>query len=315
MAHPVTIDVHTHMYPPPYLKVLESRQEVPFVRSFPEHPDEPRLIILPAEAESDSTARGRPIGPEYSDINAKLGFMDDHGINGSVLSLANPWVDFMEPSEAPKLSDEVNDWFDEQCQIHKGRLWFFAVLPLKQSPPEQLAAQIHALKQKSYCRGIVMGTGGLGEGLDDPKLDPVWEAIASTGFMIFLHPHYGLPAELYGPRNEEYGHVLPLALGFPLETTIAITRMILSGAFERHPSLKILLAHSGGTLPFLAGRIQSCIGHDGHFVKGDGAKIDVWKALHNNIYLDAVIYSSVGLKAATEAVSTKRVMFGKCPVI
>jgi aminocarboxymuconate-semialdehyde decarboxylase len=307
----ITIDVHTHMYPPPYLNVLKQRDTVPFIRSYSENANELRLIILPEEAQSTSTARGRPIGPEYWDTSAKIQFMNDHGIQGSVISLANPWLDFMDPVEAVKLADELNEWFEVQCLAHKGRLWYFAALPLKQCSAAELAAQIHRLKDRKYARGIVMGTGGLGKGLDDADLDPVWHALASTQQMIFLHPHYGLPGELYGPRNAEYGHVLPLALGFPLETTIAITRMILSGAFERHPTLKILLAHSGGTLPFLAGRIQSCIEHDAHFNKGDGAKIEVWKALHNNIFLDAVIYSEVGLKSATEAVSAKRVMFGE----
>ena len=61
--------------------------------------------------------------------------------------------------------------------------------------------------------------------------------------MLFLHPHYGIPSEMYGEAQN--GHVLPLALGFPFETTIAVSRMILSGIFDRHPDLKILLAHSG----------------------------------------------------------------------
>lgn len=63
-----------------------------------------------------------------------------------------------------------------------------------------------------------MGTKGIGNGLDDPVLDPVWEAIEIAGLVVFLHPHYGVGAEAYG--KQENGHVLPLALGFPFETTI-----------------------------------------------------------------------------------------------
>ncbi|KAF3059904.1 putative uracil-5-carboxylate decarboxylase protein [Daldinia childiae] len=69
------------------------------------------------------------------------------------------------------------------------------------------------------------------------------------------------------PATEEYGHVLPLALGFPMETTIAVARMYLAGVFDQVPELRLILAHSGGTLPFLAGRIESCIVHDGHLVQ------------------------------------------------
>jgi predicted TIM-barrel fold metal-dependent hydrolase len=108
--------------------------------------------------------------------------------------------------------------------------------------------------------------------------------------------------------------VLPLALGFPLETTIAITRAFLAGVFDRYPSLQILLAHSGGTLPFLAGRIQSCVAHEREFTANGGEKPgpvrDIWDVLKKNIYLDAVIYGEPGLKAAVDASCHDRVMFG-----
>ena len=63
-----------------------------------------------------------------------------------------------------------------------------------------------------------MGTRGIGHGLDDEALDPVWEALAREGLVVFVHPHYGVGvAGDWGER--ENGHVLPLALGFPFETT------------------------------------------------------------------------------------------------
>ncbi|EWC48162.1 hypothetical protein DRE_02266 [Drechslerella stenobrocha 248] len=152
-----------------------------------------------------------------------------------------------------------------------------------------------------------MGTGGLaGTGLDDPALDPVYSALESAGQTIFLHPHYGLPSEVFGPRAAEYGHVLPLALGFPLETTIAISRMFLSGVFDRFPRLTVLLAPP---LPFLAGRLESCIMHDAHYSAGRNRR-DVWEVLKTNILLDAVVYSELGIKAAVAASGTDRVMFG-----
>lgn len=69
-----------------------------------------------------------------------------------------------------------------------------------------------------HLRGVIMGTKGIGSGLDDPAMDPVWEAIEKSGLVVFLHPHYGVEASAYGDQNN--GHVLPLALGFPFETTI-----------------------------------------------------------------------------------------------
>ncbi|KAI6819980.1 uracil-5-carboxylate decarboxylase [Hortaea werneckii] len=305
------IDVHTHMYPPAYMSLLRSRKSIPYVCSFPDDPSAgDRLVILPAE-DTASTSRGRPIGPEYFDVDEKLTFMRNHGMDVSVISLANPWLDWLPSSEAAEVARTVNDDVELMCTEHEGKLYAFGTLPLS-APVEQVTAEIKRLASLKHHRGIVMGTSGLGSGLDDPALDPIYAAIEENEQLIFLHPHYGLPTSVYGQRASDYGHVLPLALGFPLETTIAVTRMLLSGVWDRHPKLQVLLAHSGGTLPFLAGRIESCIAHDAH-LKKEGklqSRRDVWDVLKNNIYLDAVIYGDVGLKAAVDASGADRLMFG-----
>lgn len=302
-----TVDVHTHMYPPALMSVLRERKTVPYVRLFEDDVQSgERLVILPAE-ESGSTARGRPIGPEYYDVTQKIKFMDTHGIDISVVSIANPWLDWVSQDEAGPMAQTVNDDVERMCVENEGRLYHFGTLPLS-AAVDGVVKEVQRLKSLKHCRGIVMGTSGLGQGLDDARLDPIWKAIEEQQLLVFLHPHYGLPREVFGPNNGDYGHVLPLAMGFPLETTIAVTRMILSGILDRFKGLNVLLAHSGGTLPFLAGRIESCIAHDAHLKKA--GKIEgrraVWDVLKKNIYLDAVIYADVGLKAAIDASGADR---------
>lgn len=308
--------VHTHVYPPSYIEILRSRaatKTIPYVTSFPESPDSHRLIILPGEddAATPSTARGRPVGPVYWDIQEKVAFMDQHNIAVSVISLANPWLDFIDTEIAAGEAVRINDEVNGLCEQYPGRLFAFGALPLS-AKVEEVVKEVKRLTTLPKMRGIILGTSGLGSGLDDPALDPIYAALEESNSMIFLHPHYGLPSDVYGPRKNEYGHVLPLALGFPLETTIAVTRMYLSGVFDRFPKLQVLLAHSGGTLPFLAGRIESCIEHDAHFMHAvkEGKRKSIWETLKQNIWLDAVVYSEVGLKSAIEASGADRVMFG-----
>jgi predicted TIM-barrel fold metal-dependent hydrolase len=315
------VDIHTHMYPPSYIKMLESRTAIPLVRSFPQSPD-PRLILLAAEvatleeATKDASAKklpGRPLTSHFASLDQKMHFMETHGIDISVVSLANPWLDFVDAAESGAMAESVNEEFASMCGKHPGRLFFFATLPLT-APLETVVASIRHAKALKYCRGVILGTSGLGNGLDDPKLLPIFKAVAEAQLTTFLHPHYGLPNEVWGPQaSASYGHVLPLALGFPMETTIAVTRMYLASVFDKVPDLRMLLAHSGGTLPFLAGRIESCIMHDGQLVRegraGAGRRT-VWDVLKEQIYLDAVIYSEVGLKAAIDASGADRLMFG-----
>ncbi|KAK4946739.1 hypothetical protein LTR10_014241 [Elasticomyces elasticus] len=323
-SYPV-VDIHTHMYPPSYIKLLSSRTTVPYIHQ-PSSPDaDPRLIILASDddASRPKSARGRPVDSTYSSFDEKRRFMTTHGITCSVISLANPWLDFLDPASALPTAQEINDDLERACvenntsSAHAGlKLYAFGCLPLSASAKD-IVSEIHRLKSLPHVKGVIMGTTGLGKGLDDPALDEIYAALASTSTLVFLHPHYGLPDSAFGGPEviAKSGHVLPLALGFPLETTIAVSRMYLSGVFDRHSQLEFLLAHSGGTLPFLAGRIESCVAHEREFVANGGHKQgpqrSIWEVLHSNIYLDAVIYGQPGLKAAIEAAgSVDRVMFG-----
>ena len=83
--------------------------------------------------------------------------------------------------------------------------------------------------------------------------------------------------------------------------------MILAGVFDRLPHLKMLLAHSGGTIPFLAGRLDSCVAHDHHVYSRLQKKPSEYL---KNLYYDAVAYHSPALRCAVDLVGKDRFMFG-----
>lgn len=364
------IDVHTHFYPPSYLTLLRSRTTVPYIHE-PRSGGPARLVILPSDAAApDQDARGRPVDSSYSDIGVKLAFMRLHGLDSAILSLANPWLDFVAATNGPAgagikgensqeaWAQKVNDEMEEICAVSnrmadeakagngdsvngkrstkEPRLYAFGTLPMQD--PSAAAAELTRLSDRKalpHIRGAIIGTAGRGRGLDDPALDPVWAAAETTGMLLFVHPHYGLPESVFGGEGTSYpgiddigdsavgdypppsGHVLPLALGFPLETTIALSRMYLARCFDRYPNLHLLLAHSGGALPFLAGRLASCVTHERVYRQnGAGGDVEgphrsIWEVLKSNLWLDAVVYSDVGLSAAASGVgSWERVLFG-----
>lgn len=311
---PPIVDIHTHIYPPSYLSLLRARKKVPYLLDLPA-PAPPRLIILPSDDDESlpPSCRGRPIGAEYSSIKEKLSFMSKHEISISVISLANPWLDFLPAQDALSAARQINDELNQICREEsQGKLYAFATLPVS-APPNEVVAEIERLQRLSHIRGVILGTTGLGSGLDDPALEPVWEKLETTKRLVFLHPHYGLPAEVFGPRAQSYGHVLPLSLGFPMETTVAFVRMWLSGVFDRYQRLSVLIAHAGGTVPFLAGRLQSCVEHERQFRDEEGKQFErrgIWNVLKHNVWLDAVTYSELGVRAAVGAVGVERVLFG-----
>jgi aminocarboxymuconate-semialdehyde decarboxylase len=162
------------------MTLLRSRNEVPYVKSFDSTGE--RLVILPAE-DTASTSRGRPIGPEYYDVNEKISFMDVHGIDVSVISLANPWLDWLPSSSATETARRINDDTEAMCAASKGRLFAFATLPLS-APIEEVVGEVGRVAKLTHVRGVVMGSSGLGEGLDDPRLDPVWQSLEKEGMVI-----------------------------------------------------------------------------------------------------------------------------------
>ena len=312
------VDVHTHIYPPSYISLLSNRTSTPYIHQ-PTSPSPLRLIILPSDDDPaiPPSSRGRPIDESYSSIAKKLSFMRQHSINTSVISLANPWLDFLPSSTAVSAAITVNNELESIClRSPPGTLYFFGTLPLS-APIDDIISAISHLAKLPHLKGLILGTTGLGAGLDDPALDPIWHAVEKASLLLFIHPHYGLPAQVFGPHAQNSGHVLPLSLGFPMETTIAFTRMYLSGVFVRYPSLKVLLAHAGGTIPFLAGRIESCVLHErafrdneGRLIEGKGEGGSIWDILKKNVWLDGVVYNAIGVKAAVEAVGEGRVLFG-----
>jgi aminocarboxymuconate-semialdehyde decarboxylase len=251
-----SIDVHTHCYLPSYMKMLRSRKEVPYVIAGKNPGDDERYVILPGEDLDSTSAVGRPIGAEYFSVEQKIAYMDRHGIDVSVMSLANPWLDFLPAAEATYMATELNDDLQTLCEDSAGRLAGFAVLPIVDV--EASCKEVERLAKLDKIKGVILGTSGSGKGLDHEEMEPLWATLAKTKTPVFLHPHYGIGNEHFANT----GHSLFLALGFPFETTVATSRLILSGVFDRHKDLKLLLAHSGGTLPFLAGRLDSCVEHD-----------------------------------------------------
>ncbi|KAG6336539.1 hypothetical protein ID866_2561 [Astraeus odoratus] len=298
------VDVHTHVYLPRYAAELRARRLAPRIltRTGTDGKPEERLLILDGEPGS-----GRPVGPQYWDREEKLEFMKRHQINISFVSSANPWLDFLPAGRAQTLAQELNNDLEEYCASSPEAdgfpglksIYGFGLLPLvPDAPISSVIETIEQIKALPHLSGVIMGTKGIGNGLDDGSLEPVWEAIENAGLVIFVHPHYGVDGKAFGDKPN--GHVLPLALGFPFETTIAITRLILAGVLDRYPHLRLLLAHSGGALPQLSSRIASCITHDPVVAKR--LKHDARYYL-GKLYFDAVAYGPEELGFVSETIA------------
>src|SRR5215831_3997961 len=98
--------------------------------------------------------------------------------------------------------------------------------------PEHAVDEIRrAMDLYPFRAGMLPSTAG-GRPLDDPIFEPMWSLIEELGLLIFLHPTSAVGSERFGLHGV---HVL---VGWPFETTLAVTRLIFEGVLERHPGLR-----------------------------------------------------------------------------
>ena len=186
-----------------------------------------------------------------------------------------------------------------------GRLGGLAVIPWGQ--PGKAHDELKRAVEEYGFRGVSIGTAAVnGKPLDSKEYAEVFALIERSGLLIFMHPI----ASVSRDALNEYS--LGVLIGYPHETAIAVSRMIFSGLLERHPALKLVLAHGGGTLPFLQGRID-CGYSAPHYEQNPECVQNISKApgeYFQNVYFDTCVLSQPSLRFLIELVGANRVMFG-----
>jgi len=172
--------------------------------------------------------------------------------------------------------------------------------------PGKAVDELQRAVDEHGLRGLIIPTTAGGIPLDDPLFEPFFARAEQLGLVLFMHPTTAVASDRFGM----YGiHVL---VGFPFETTLAITRMIFNGVLERHPNLKLVLAHGGGNLVFLRGRLDSAW-------EATGWEADPYFRQHitqrPSAYLDRLYYDTCALsersnRFVVETMGADRVVFG-----
>lgn len=164
-----------------------------------------------------------------------------------------PWVPLLrydaDPAEGLRVCRIYNDALAGLAQAHLGQISALGMVPLQD--PDLAARELAGVMQRPGVRGVEVTASVRGTYLGDDRFRPFWAAAEACGALVFVHPTtsgFDLPV-----FNEYY---LSNTLGNPMETTIAAAHMIMAGVMEAHPHLRVLLAHGGGTILSLRGRLR-----------------------------------------------------------
>ncbi len=191
-------------------------------------------------------SKGIPHPSVYKSAEAShLSMMDEYGIERAILSVAAPGVHFGDDKEARDQARRANEFCADLGARYPDRLSYFACLPL----PDVDGAIEEALLALEHggAKGVVLLANIQGSYLGDPAFDPLMEELANQGAVVFVHPTI-MPG-VHHPRFN------PAVADFLLDTTRAAIGLVTSGTVVRFPSIRYILSHAGGFVPYAAHRI------------------------------------------------------------
>jgi aminocarboxymuconate-semialdehyde decarboxylase len=280
------IDVHAHFLP----KLLIERFDAaafPGVRLLKD--DKGVRFQFPG------TEPTRPVAPKLMDLADRKQWMDQNRIDHQ---LVGGWMDVY-GYELPAAEGLAWSRYANRCMkdalAGEPRFTPLATLPLQDG---RLAAQALEEAMAGGFGGAMIGTlpRGADGNLDDPSLDPFWEAASTLKAGIFLHPMF--PCD---PRLDSLE--LQNAIGRVVDASIAVSRLLFSGHLLKYPGLKLVLSHGGAALPFILGRLSRAfdIAH---------GKLQDPKAGFGALYFDTIVFDRAALEFLAAKAGARRLMLG-----
>jgi aminocarboxymuconate-semialdehyde decarboxylase len=288
----VTFDVHAHVIVPEITREAGDGE-----------PWRPRVFRDDTGAQVVETG-GREIRAaisEFVDIDGILAAQDEAGVDRVLLC---PWVPLLyydaEPDEGLARARIQNDALTGLVRANPDRVAALGALPLQD--PELAAGELRALMGGGVLKGVEVAASVRGVFLGDDRFEPLWEAAESTGAVVFIHP---TTRGFDSPAFQDY--YLWNTVANPLETATTAAHMVVAGVMERHPGLRVLLAHGGGALMAVRGRMRHAHGFQPQ------AKARLRESPEHSIrrfYFDTLTHDDALLRALIEYVGRDHVLLG-----
>ncbi|BCJ89948.1 2-hydroxy-3-carboxy-6-oxo-7-methylocta-2,4-dienoa te decarboxylase [Terrihabitans soli] len=244
----------------------------------------------------------KPLPIPLTRIDERIETMDKQKVDVQVLS---GWIDFsgytMPIEDAVRFSNLQNETIAEVVASNKDRYAGAGNVPLQDA---RVAAEMLRRCVEDYgFKSVQVATYFGGQRfLDDPALDPFWEAAQDLEVLLLFHPY----EEKHPAGLDDF--FLHNCIGYPLQTAIAIARMIFSGVFTRYPRLRARFPHAGGALPYQFERIRRAaeVRPEAKAKGYAGDPLDVLKTL----YFDTVTSNPPTLRFLADLVGAERLMLG-----
>lgn len=229
--------------------------------------DDPGFYSLWGHYLTDGGRRATDVRRKLLDLGEeRLRDMDACGISRQVISLTAPGVQVFDPATAASVASRANDQLAEAVAAHPDR--FTGLAAMAPQEPDRAAREIERAVSSLGFRGVILNSHTRGEYFDDPGYWEIFEALEHLDVPLYLHPNTPSP-RLIGPMLDS--GLDGAIYGFGVETGLHLLRIIVSGAFDRFPGLRIVVGHLGEALPFWLFRLDFM--HDAMVKAGRHARI------------------------------------------
>ncbi|MHC0054654.1 amidohydrolase family protein [Actibacterium sp. D379-3] len=192
----------------------------------------------------------RAMGSQAWDVADRLEIMDEIGLQQQVISpLPELFSYWLTAQDGDVLCRHVNDAIGTMIANAPDRLIGLGGLPMQ--APDLAVRELERLMATGLFRGVELGTNVDGAPLGAPQFAPVFAAAEALGAVLFIHPERPVGRErLVGPG------ILANLVAHPCDTSFALASLITAGVLDRHPGLKIAVAHGGGAFPYVLPRLE-----------------------------------------------------------
>jgi aminocarboxymuconate-semialdehyde decarboxylase len=291
---PQVIDLHSHIATPACQALVEGMGSSVSPRS------DPFAFYSGEETKAYNARHFADLVPKLTDPARRLEDMERMGVDVQVLSVAPPqfyyWAD---PGLGRRLARMQNEHLATLVSGHPDRFAGLGTVPL-QDVDVAIAELDHAVTELGL-RGVEICTNVNGTDLDDARYRAFFAKADDLDVVVLLHPH----GFTHGERLMDY--YLTNVIGNPLESTLAVTRLIHGGVLEELPALKLCVVHGGGYLPFYASRMD----HAWHQRPEGRHHIPHPPSTYlRRIFVDCLVYDEAHLAFLVQQLGADRVVVG-----
>ena len=285
----LTVDIHAHTVAPEIARLVTDQFDPA---------KDPFLRYGGVSTEYNQRLSGDLL-PMLTDPARRLAQMDRQGVQMQAVAIAPPQYHYWaEPDLGTEIAKAGNEAIAALVDAHPDRFVGMGTLPMQS--PDRAVSELERVARTHGFPGVSINPSAEGVDYDDAAYEPFWKKVEELDLLVILHPN----GFSHGERLDRYYMIN--VVGNPLETTVALSHLVLGGVVERHPKAKILAVHGGGYLPFYMDRMDHAY----------EARADVRSHISQKpssylkqIYFDSIVFGD-GLDYLVDRVGADHILMG-----